>query len=166
MSQGIQGVAYSEDEMPRSKCVLQENRLVANASPAEHEEVARLFKLWNEREQQPVSISTRLVSTTLSLRNMLPSKGGAVLSGGVNGIPGSFKEERSGTAANGWTEHAVSAFVQVLDPLQTDALLELLLGDARSNILTAPKVTVFDGSFAMVQVETRSPFFNRINIGA
>src|ERR1044072_2926510 len=91
-----------------------------------------------------VSIEHRLVTTESSLKDLLPGAGGTVLSAAA--ITEFFGISTAQQSAN--DRQTLPAFVRMLDHQEMTALMTRLQADPRSNLMFAPKVTVFDGMSA------------------
>ncbi len=132
-----------------STCVIQEQLLVANATAEQHREIRQLLNLWNKSGLRQVSIEQRIITTGASLKDLLRSAGGTVLNVAPVSEPQSFAKDR---------EQIEPAFVRILDPDEMVTLMAKLQGDARSNILFAPKVTAFDGMSVTLLDGVQRPF--------
>lgn len=141
------GLAMPSDQAASSTCAVQEQNLVVNATAAQHEEVHRLLTLWNQSGLRQVSVEERLVTTELSLKDLLTGAGGTVLNADAIGQKPLSSERQN-----------VPAFVRVLDHQEMAALMTKVQADPRSNVMFAPKVTVFDGMSASVQTGVQRPF--------
>ena len=142
------GRTSSLDPPETSSCAVQEQKLVVQATTAQHEEVRRLLALWNRSGLRQVSVEQRLVTTELSLKALLPGAGGTVLNAAAMTDAQPFSGDRQ----------TVPAFTRVLDHQEMVALIAMVQADPRSNLMWAPKVTVFDGMSAALSDSVQRPF--------
>jgi beta-lactamase regulating signal transducer with metallopeptidase domain len=131
-----------------STCAVQDEQLVVYATSAQHDEVRRLLKRWSEAGLRQVSIEVRLVTTCLSLKDLLPGVGGTVLN----------LAAATDSPSSGGDGLYVPAFVRTLDHQEAVALFARLQADPRSNLHFAPKVTVFDGMSVSLLDGVQRPF--------
>jgi beta-lactamase regulating signal transducer with metallopeptidase domain len=141
-----------------STCAVQDEQLVVRATAAQHDEVRRLLALWTQAGLRQVSIEQRFLTTGLSLKELLPGAGGTVLN-----MPGVIDElsqanDPPAAALQAWTQSNTLAFMRLLNPEEAKALCDELQADARSNLLFAPKLTVFDGMSASLLNGVQRPF--------
>jgi bla regulator protein blaR1 len=145
-----------------STCAAQDDQLVVHATSAEHDEVRRLLKLWTQAGLRQVSIEERLLTTGLSLKELLPGTGGTVLSlTAVNDTLPPASDAPT-EALQAWTQSNTPAFMRLLNPAEAQTLFDKLQADARSNLFWAPKVTLFDGMSASLLSGTLRPFVTGI----
>jgi beta-lactamase regulating signal transducer with metallopeptidase domain len=142
----------SDKLSPESSCTIQGETLVVNATQAQHEELSSLLNRWSLHGRRQVSIGAQLMTTGRSLKELLPGTGGSVLN-----LRATQGDEELGNV-NSWTQHCVPSFVQILSPSELQSLLSQLQGDSRSNILSTPKITTFDGLSASIQCGSIRPF--------
>jgi len=131
-----------------STCAVQDEQLVVYATSAQHDEVRRLLKQWSEAGLRQVSIEVRLVTTCLSLKDLLPGVGGTVLN----------LAAATDSPSSGGDGLYVPAFVRTLDHQEAVELFARLQADPRSNLHFAPKVTVFDGMSVSLLDGVQRPF--------
>ena len=94
----------------------------------------------------------KLLTITMSLKD-LPGTGGVVLNFGQQ-----TDSKFNAFASDTWRQHCVPAFIQVLNPEETTSFVQRLQGDRRSNLLSAPKITNFDGLAVTLQCGSERPF--------
>ena len=145
----------SSDPPATSSCAAQEQTLVVQATAAQHEEIRRLLELWNGSGLRQVSVEQRLITTDLSLKALLPGAGGTVLNAAAITDAQPFSSDRQ----------TVPAFLRVLDHQEMVALIAMVQADPRSNLMWAPKVTVFDGMSAALSVGDQRPFVTGLRTG-
>ena len=155
--------AATGEPLSLSTCVAQDEQLVVYATSAQHDEVRRLLKQWTEAGLRQVSVEQRLLTTGLSLKDLLPSTGGTVLNlAGVNDALSPSSDVLVGdaqtAALQAWTQSNTPAFMRLLDDAEAKALFARLQADPRSNLQFAPKVTLFDGMSAILFNGVQRPF--------
>ncbi len=137
---------------PASTCVVKDNQLVVNATTAQQDAVRKLLNQWNKHGQRQVSIDVKLLTIAMSLKD-LPGSGGVVLNVGQQPDP-----NFNAFASDAWSQHSVPAFIQKLNPEETTSFVQRQQADRRSNVVSAPKITIFDGLAATIQCGGRRPF--------
>jgi type II secretory pathway component GspD/PulD (secretin) len=137
--------------------VAQDEQLVVDATAAQHEEVRRLLKQWQQHGMRQVSIEQRFMTTGLSLKELLPGAGGTVLN--LPAVNDTLLSSDTPTKAlQAWTQSSAPAFMRLLNPAEAKTLCDKLQADARSDLVFAPKVTLFDGMSASLLNGTLRPF--------
>ncbi|MBD3672834.1 MAG: hypothetical protein HUJ26_04845 [Planctomycetaceae bacterium] len=113
-----------------TKCIVSENSLIVRGTHDGHELVERLLKLWEEVGLYQVKVEIRLASTDvrISAENVIGK------------------------------QEATSALTSTLTDLDVYRLINTIQSDARTNLFTAPKLTLFNGQQALVCDEFQRPF--------
>ncbi len=142
-------------------CKVEGTTLVATAPAMLHEQLARALDAWRENGLAQITIETRFLNSNRELVSEL----------GVSWqFLEAFSPERetvfpSAKQGDGPVVHAESRVdeylplvVATLNEEQTTRLIESAQGDRRSNVLQAPKVTMFNGMEATIADCTQRPF--------
>lgn len=146
-----------------ARCVLRDQKLIVQATRAEHEAIQQLLSRIQVSGERQVAITLLWLSTPQELSDLLPTAGGEVIAAAPLPLTaqGSASAE-SGAALRAAAFHvlqmSVPAFVRVLQPSETARLTKQAQADPRSNLLAAPKITMFDGMTATVSDLAERPF--------
>ena len=142
-------------------------QLVVSASQEQHEALADLLTIWQEHGPQQITLEVRLMSA--SEDHPLPvGAGGRIISPGTDSITqvsgaGSRDDSLVANAtpeAHGRviSERRVPIYVQTLSSGLHEQVIYAAQSDSRSNIMMAPKVTLFNGQQATVSSVIQHPF--------
>jgi type II secretory pathway component GspD/PulD (secretin) len=142
-------------------CTIKGTTLSATAPAALHESLRRTLDAWNENGMTQITVETRFVSSNRDLVSDL-------------GVSWQFLEAFSGERKNAFPSpghdgapvvHAESRVdeylplvVSTLNEKQTAKLLDVAQGERKTNVLNAPKVTIFNGMEATIASCTQRPF--------
>ncbi len=150
-------------------------KLVVAHEPAQHARVAAALNVMREYGFRQVSLRVRMISGPTAMLERFAVKWSAASAA----PPQSAKQPSTVSAAfdyrplpppegaNGgesWTratsvvEKNVPVLYSLLDAKQVESLIESVQGDRYSNVLQAPKVTVFNGQAATVMDAVQRPF--------
>ena len=99
-----------------------------------------------------------MLTTTSSLKDLLPGAGGQVLNPGSVGDESETGGAPKASTTMAWTQNSVPAFMQTLTPQESQTLINRLQGEPRSNLIAAPKITMFDGQSASINCTRLRPF--------
>jgi beta-lactamase regulating signal transducer with metallopeptidase domain/type II secretory pathway component GspD/PulD (secretin) len=117
-----------------------------------HELIRKELKSLKERGFAELAIEVRIISGPAALLKSLPADwrfiGGTALG----------EDREASDAAAAVVERQLPAMVGVLEPGGVKALLDAAQSNVRTNILQAPKVTLFNGQFARIEDTVQRPF--------
>ncbi|HYV36430.1 MAG TPA: hypothetical protein VE988_12035 [Gemmataceae bacterium] len=113
------------------------NALVVNQTDANQEQIAELLASLRKLQNVEVAVETRLVSVSPEFAEQVMSEGGYP---GTLGADGGLAITKS---VDG---------VTYLSDVQLSMFLEAAQGDRRTNVMQAPKITVFNGQTANINV--------------
>ena len=135
-----------------SHCNLQGTKLIVRGCRTRHERIGAFLGSVATCGLRQVVFEMRVVTTRQSLAK-LPGSGQIVVSA----------EDWSGAKRGGVTgaerhDGRTPVYMHRLDPASTDAFLKTLLADRESNTLSAPKVTLIEGTAATIQVGVQRPY--------
>lgn len=151
---------YDGDQVPGEA-------MIVRAVLAEHEALAELLSVWRTHGPDQISLEVRLI--TASDDQPLPlGRGGRIISPGTGSLSqhsaiGSRSEEFPVNPAGGArgriiSERRVPVYVQTLRDELCRQIVQAAQSDARSNIMFAPKITLFNGQQATVTSAVQRPF--------
>jgi hypothetical protein len=135
--------------------------LSATAPVALHEALHRAVDAWNENGLTQIAVETRFLSSNRDLVSDLgvswqfleafsAERENAFPTAGQDGGPVVHAEAR--------VDEYLPLVVSTLNEVQTAQLLDIAQGDARTNVLNAPKVTIFNGMEATIADCVQRPF--------
>ena len=141
--------------------------------PATHRRIERAIHAWNRSGMGQVSIATCIATTRNNvleragiswdgivaspLKQQRPNTDESTLTARVAPFEEAAAAKPSATAVASVQEH-VPMMTKVLSPAETKRFLQHAQGDARSKIMSAPKVTLFNGQRAQVVSGVQRPF--------
>jgi type II secretory pathway component GspD/PulD (secretin) len=136
-------------------------KLSATAPAALHERLGRTLAAWGESGLAQITVETRFLSANRDLVSELGISWQfleAFSSEREAKFPGSAGGDAPVVRAEARVDEYLPLVVATLDKEQTSKLLALAQRDARTNVLQAPKVTVFNGQDAMIADCVQRPF--------
>jgi bla regulator protein BlaR1 len=143
----------SEDDAARLPTLAwADDSLVVRHHSRGHEEIARELKALEKHGFEELAVEVRIISGPAALLKTLPADWRFI--GGT--APG--EDRAASDAAASVVERQLPAMVGVLEPEGVKALLDAAQANARSNILQAPKVRLFNGQFARIEDTVQRPF--------
>jgi beta-lactamase regulating signal transducer with metallopeptidase domain len=148
---GPAGVQEAERE-DRDRCEAEGVTLVVHARESRQSRIAALLESIARHGLRQVVFEMRIVSTGLSLESLRGS--GRI----VVGANGGSAPHASSTNFPEPDEVREPVYMHTLDPSAAAEFLDRLLADRNSNTLSAPKVTVFEGMSATVEIGQQRPF--------
>jgi bla regulator protein blaR1 len=116
--------------------------LIANVTPKQHDVLKQTIELWEQGEPRQICIEGRIAQVTLKQANTI-----------------NWTERYVNSLRVGSTGVAIAVKRSKQD---VGDLLDRMQSDRRTNIQSQPKVVVFDGQSAFVQIGTRHPFVTGI----
>lgn len=134
-----------------SSCEIRGETLTVQGTLTEHAEIETLLSRWSQDGRRRFRVEVRLMSTSLSLEELLPGPGGQVLS-----LPQAQADSDLGAMAM-WTRQDVPAFVRIVSDAEMGYLIRKLYTD-QGKVLVGPKMWTYDGQSTSVQIAMVRPF--------
>jgi beta-lactamase regulating signal transducer with metallopeptidase domain len=142
----------SKDEARLLALAWLEENLVITHDRRGHELIRKELMALKKRGFAELAIEVRIVSGPAALLKSLPADwrfiGGTALG----------EDHEASDSAASVVERQLPAMVGVLEPAGVKALLDTAQANVRTNILQAPKVTLFNGQFARIEDTVQRPF--------
>jgi bla regulator protein blaR1 len=136
-------------------------RLVVSAPESVHREVAELMQAWKTSGLQQISIGCRIINSSRELATAAGIEWQSIESATLTQDEPSLPESRSGETvvqASARTEEHLPVFVVPLDDRQVESILNIAKNEPKTNVIHAPKVTLFNGQQATISDCTWRPF--------
>jgi type II secretory pathway component GspD/PulD (secretin) len=147
-----------------------QGQLIVTATPKVHEQIVPLLAQLRDARAWQVSVEARFLSVDDNLLNDLPAKLREAVAGQLRGakdlVPvdagpsSAVKPPATGPAP----VPADPSKVVILDAAQTDALLKAVQTNWSNRILTAPRLTLFNGQTAYVMVSTQQAYVADLSV--
>ncbi len=147
-----------------SSCTFVDQQMIVRATASQLDQITRLISQWTANGRPQITVEVRTIVTAVELGQLFPQTGGQIynstsISDEMNPrISKQFNAPFTKTS-NQLLQSPLPVFVAALLPDAAKYCCSQVQGDQRSNILFAPKVTMFDASTASVGVVKKSrPF--------
>lgn len=141
------------DEATRlPKLAWADDSLVVRHHSRGHDEIARELKALEKRGFAELAVEVRIISGPAALLKSLPADWRFI------GGPAPGEDREASNAAASVVERQLPAMLGVLDHDAVRGLLDTAQTNARTNVLQAPKVTLFNGQFARIEDTVQRPF--------
>lgn len=140
---------------------LRDSTLSATAPESLHNELQRLFDAWSKGGPIQISVATRILSANRDLVSELGISWQfleALTSEHEAAYPVTNPNGLPAVRAEAKVEKYLPLMVATVNKEQAAQLLELAQSDARTNVLNAPKITVFNGECAKIADCVERPF--------
>ena len=162
--------ANRSDISPESQCDLNGHQLIVRASIHQHDLVSRLISEWSRHGLKQLTMEFRTITTSVELSQLLPSVGGKIFNSEfvVDSQMPMIHNFRSSSPTVHY-EHAIRSptqvFIRRLSAAEAKHLVDEAQNNPRSNLLFAPKVTIFHGQSATVSDQRQRPFVTGFKSG-
>ena len=146
-----------------SSCQIVDQQMIVRATASQHDQIARLISNWTDNGRSQITIEVRTIVTAVELGQLFPQTGGQIYNSTSISDEMSPRISKQFNApftktSNQLLESPLPVFVAALLPDALKYCISQIQGDQRSNMLFAPKVTMFDASTASVGVGNNRPF--------
>lgn len=139
--------------------------LVVRATPTQHAEIQKLLALWAEHGQRQITFELRYLMTPLPLKDLLPADGGTVICAGSADLQTAATLGTNLLPNQATATSTVPLYRHIISDSDLGGIVRTTQGDARSNIIMAPKVTVMEGMPGTVLMGSQRPFVTGVHIG-
>lgn len=142
-------------------CTINGTTLSVTAPAALHESLRRTLDAWNENGLTQIAVETRFLTSNRDLVSDLGVSWQfleAFSSERENAFPSPAHDGGPVVHAESRVDEYLPLVVSTLNEEQTAKLLDIAQGDRRTNVLSAPKVTIFNGQEAMIAACVQRPF--------
>lgn len=150
----------TEDSDVAAKSVsIEGTQMIVSANARQHAEIARNLRAWEINGLSQICLETRIIRDSRDLASAFGAAWRYVDSPG--------ESQTAQVSSNGDSVHVnvrsgkcdyVPIAVAALNPAQTRALVQVAQSDRRANVLSAPKITMFNGQQASIQDCSQTPF--------
>lgn len=158
---GLQAAA-EQGEWQRPKAAFKDDtQLVVSATESVHRELAESIQAWKASGFQQISISCRMITSVRELATAAGIEWQAIESAATERATQGPPANRAGETvvhATAQVEERLPVFVVPLDERQVQTILQIAQGDPRTNLIHAPKVTLFNGQQALLSDCVSRPF--------
>ena len=136
--------------------VIKNNELIVRASQHQHQQIGQLLKRWEEFGLRPIVVEILFVFTQESFNSFVPTEGGRI----VSVAPPQEIDAMSifGDAQSVRNSVSCPTFTRIMSNADVERTKSILQGQPRSNLLFAPKVTIYNGSTAICSDTRKRPF--------
>jgi bla regulator protein BlaR1 len=142
----------SKDEARLLALAWLEDALVITHDQRGHELITEELKALEKRGFAELAVEVRIISGPAALLKSLPADW-RFIGGSARG-----EDREASDSAASVVERQLPAMLGVLDQDAVKALLDTAQANARTNVLQAPKVTLFNGQFARIEDTVQRPF--------
>jgi len=135
--------------------------LSATAPVELHDKLRRMLDAWSESGMAQIAVETRFLNSNRDLVSELGASWQfieAFSSERENPLPTVAHDGAPIVHAEASVDEYLPLVVATLNEQQTTRLIDIAQGDRRTNVLNAPKVTIFNGMEAMVADCSQRPF--------
>lgn len=135
---------------------IKDGELIVRATDVQHRKIQQILEQWKEFGLQQIVVEIRMISTEEPLNSFLPDAAGRVISAAPTkdvDLLSPFEEAQT-------IRQSVTcpSFVRTMTAAEVAKAVSILQGQPRSNLLQAPKVTMFNGGTAIVKDSIVRPF--------
>lgn len=150
------GLLQVEQDTLAGQASLADHQLSIHATERQHAAVRKLIEQWESFGQRQISVEVRLVTTPREPTSIPGLAAGRI----VSPAPLAEHETLPPQEALAFNRNSISGptFLCVLSPAEVASAQTILQNDRRTNILFAPRVTVFSGSSATIMSGVQRPF--------
>ncbi|HEX3599987.1 MAG TPA: M56 family metallopeptidase, partial [Lacipirellulaceae bacterium] len=126
-----------------------------------HDALRRLLEAWGESGMEQIVVETRFLN---SKRDLVSDLGvswqflEAFSAERENSFPAAGRDGLPVVHAEASVDEYLPLVVSTLNKQQTDRLIDIAQSDRRTNVLNAPKITIFNGMEAMIADCAQRPF--------
>jgi bla regulator protein BlaR1 len=150
------------DKIPTGAgCRLDGETLIVKATPAMHDKVATMLSAWEMSGMAQLTVECRLMTSSRELAAECGVKWRSLSAESfVQNAPFSAASAQAGTVvqASARVEDHLPVFATPLNEREWKAIVEMAQSDSGSNVMFAPKITLFNGQQAQIADCVRRPF--------